>query len=552
MLFPVKIWCVENPDIFKIVNSNDEFLEYIKYTTQTNPNITWKEDYKHYSNPAAESYFSNFRKHQTDAFFACKENAKGQIILPTGTGKSMVQIGLHLSDAIDKINESKLGTYVIACHRIMLCKQLIADLISQFIACGIPFDVLFVSSESVSNSDFKLNLRNHNVTSTTNPNEIKIAQTKANNLGRHLLIVSTYHSIDNLQKLSKIDIVTYDEAHETVTSDFFVNLKLVDSLIVRKYFFTATPKHINKIEGMANEAFYGKVIASKSAKEMILAGEMVKPILHVVDCKVSNASPETMLIKTTIESFSKHSEHVYGHDANSGKIGPKLLVATRGTTELMLIHNSLEFREFCKREDIQVFAFGSSDDAVYSHNFVKLHKSVPFTKMKQLNDSDKAIFLHIDILSEGIDLPSITGVLLQRAMNRAKLLQTIGRACRLYKDDRFNLYNGILNIHEKSKFVKPWAHVLIPRYFDKEMDSVKTLIKDMYTEYGIVPEDIIRDDEFVGGSNTNITTVTEDEPTTYDEKGYDIYHYLESICDEIIEENILNLTVKDFLKWRIQ
>jgi len=53
--------------------------------------------------------------------------------------------------------------------------------------------------------------------------------------------------------------------------------------------------------------------------------------------------------------------------------------------------------------------------------------------MKELRDCDNALIFHYDILSEGIDVDGITGVVLLRNMQHAKLLQTIGRAVRVYK-----------------------------------------------------------------------------------------------------------------------
>ena len=43
------------------------------------------------------------------------------------------------------------------------------------------------------------------------------------------------------------------------------------------------------------------------------------------------------------------------------------------------------------------------------------------------------MIFHYDILSEGIDVDGITGVFLMRNLGLAKLLQTIGRAIRVYK-----------------------------------------------------------------------------------------------------------------------
>ena len=55
--------------------------------------------------------------------------------------------------------------------------------------------------------------------------------------------------------------------------------------------------------------------------------------------------------------------------------------------------------------------------------------------MQDLKSCENALIFHFDILSEGIDVDGITGVAIMRNMGLSKLLQTIGRAIRLYKPD---------------------------------------------------------------------------------------------------------------------
>ena len=47
--------------------------------------------------------------------------------------------------------------------------------------------------------------------------------------------------------------------------------------------------------------------------------------------------------------------------------------------------------------------------------------------MKTMRDCSDAIIFHYDILSEGIDIPGITGVVIDRDMDLFKMQQTIGR-----------------------------------------------------------------------------------------------------------------------------
>jgi hypothetical protein len=60
----------------------------------------------------------------------------------------------------------------------------------------------------------------------------------------------------------------------------------------------------------------------------------------------------------------------------------------------------------------------------------KISRNVFF---QQLRETDNALIFHYDIISEGIDIDGITGVVINRNMTLSKLLQTIGRAVRKYK-----------------------------------------------------------------------------------------------------------------------
>jgi superfamily II DNA or RNA helicase len=50
-------------------------------------------------------------------------------------------------------------------------------------------------------------------------------------------------------------------------------------------------------------------------------------------------------------------------------------------------------------------------------------------------NTNRCIIIHCDTLAEGIDIDGIGGILLMRDLGMAKLIQTIGRACRAAKAD---------------------------------------------------------------------------------------------------------------------
>jgi len=84
-----------------------------------------------------------------------------------------------------------------------------------------------------------------------------------------------------------------------------------------------------------------------------------------------------------------------------------------------------------------------------------------------------------------------------RSLSDVGFKQGIGRACRLQKDDRIDLYNGTLKPGLKAKYIKPYAWVYIPDISIGSADYVqeyKDLLETLIDEYGLDPEfiDVIK------------------------------------------------------------
>ena len=62
------------------------------------------------------------------------------------------------------------------------------------------------------------------------------------------------------------------------------------------------------------------------------------------------------------------------------------------------------------------------------------------------------------MLSEGIDIPSLTGVMIINYKELSTLSQIIGRSLRLHSSDRKNIAE---NFDFKNR-IKPYAYILLP------------------------------------------------------------------------------------------
>lgn len=111
-----------------------------------------------------------------------------------------------------------------------------------------------------------------------------------------------------------------------------------------------------------------------------------------------------------------------------------------------------------------------------------------------MSDIDEAIIFHVRILTEGIDVPGITGVMIMNDLTLSIFLQTLGRSTRLYSKDRERLYNNSIKYNELEKFVKPFAWIIIPIYGiigNDLKDNIRSMIYSLRT-YGFnAMEDIV-------------------------------------------------------------
>lgn len=467
------------------------------------------------------------------------ETSKGQVSLPTGTGKTRVQVSVHMELMKKNHENSKLGVHVIGAHRLALCNQLLHEFIPKVIQHNLPFDILFVGSDRFNDDVVYSKYKDQGInkyilesTSTTRQEEVKIAYEKSKAFNRHLVIVSTYHSFDKLKVIPNIDICTYDEAHTLIGEQFFNNILEVKN-ISHNYFFTATRKVQGNFGGMNNEEVFGEVLYEKSPREMIEAGEIVAPRFHTIDSiDDGDFDNHSMLIKTTIEAFKEHRKKIKQCSKSPETIGAKLLITTSGNVELKELIEDSNFINFCMENNINVFSFSSEQGCTY--NFQKYPRNSVMEIMQNLSDDQDAILLHIDILTEGIDLPSITGIMPFRELNKTKLLQSIGRASRLLKTDRMKLYSGEISIKDKKNYIKPNCWILIPRFFKSlgDSNSMKDVVRSIVNSYEIPLEEYIVDDQYSCLSDDDLDRITTRDSSTKKDEESDLYSVYENVYIE--------------------
>ena len=162
------------------------------------------------------------RPHQLDALNAMSDNTKGQVIVPTGGGKTMCMI----EDVKRQFKSPVSKTIVVVAPRILLANQLSSEFLENITNVA----VAHVHSGET-----------HHFSTT---NTINITHWDSTNPHNHKLIFTTYHSLHKIQNsMVEVDTIYFDESHNAVQKNFIEAVEYYSIYASRCYFFTATPKH---------------------------------------------------------------------------------------------------------------------------------------------------------------------------------------------------------------------------------------------------------------------------------------------------------------------
>jgi len=373
------------------------------------------------------------RPHQQRALDALLQHRKGQVIFPTGGGKTNVAI----FDAIREFQSDAPKTIVVVAPRIMLAEQLS----SEFLEVITTVAVLHVHSGETHHQ------------STTKPAEIYNWSRRAY---KHQLIFTTYNSLQRLQQADlHVDTIYFDEAHNSVQRHFFPATEHFASNADRCYFFTATPKHSATISkpGMNDAAVYGNVICNVPAPELVEGGFIVPPKVVVQQFE--------MLGKGQIVADVDCENLIQTIDAQD--VG-KVLICSKATKQIVSL---ISQTDFCKQLEDRGFSWmyiTSKTGAVIDGH--KVNREVFFDTLSAWgkDDSKKFVVLHHSILSEGINVSGLEAVLFMRSMDYIGISQTIGRVIRLHKDDAAALQSGRIAPGALQDYTKSFGLVCIPVY----------------------------------------------------------------------------------------
>ena len=495
-------------------------------------------------------------EYQQEAVDATDKHDKGIVVMPTGTGKTFIQASILINDIR---NNPGFRIYVINAPRIMLSIQLLKEVFEYNIDAKIDARYMAVHSGKLGelkelqeyrkkHTDFDPAL----IPSSTSTIEIKDMVGKAKSENQPLIFLSTYNSTIRIQDAlnsEEINIALNDEAHYLTQERFNSDFNKMD--IERKYFFTATTKETPSSEGlgMNNSDFYGNRIHVMTPLQAINLGKMVRPRVHYVspsDELMSQDELDKNLGRVVIDSFNKHS------DLLKNGLKGKMLIAASGTNDMkQLIGDDLIF-DFINGGG-KFYAVASDKDV---DNYIngKTVSRVEWLKQLQIDGSNanqEMIVIHYDILTEGIDVPGLTGVLFLRNLKKSKFIQTLGRVARLNILDRKLIDDKIITPNDLGKMNKPYAWIILPalkREDDDKVANLEYLIEEL-RDYGFDPkEDIEPNDR----GNGNSEVENNDIVPTDNSLGRNIAKAIENYEHVIEDERVSSLTWEDIVQEEVK
>ena len=374
------------------------------------------------------------------------KHQKGQLIVPTGGGKTMCMI----TDAISQFSSSN-NTIVVVAPRILLTQQLSEDFLEMIGISNLSVKVMHVHSGHTS----------HYTTTKSS----RIFNWVVDNWQKNKIIFTTYHSLHRIQESGiPVDTIYFDEAHNSTQKHFFPATEYFSSGNRRCYFFTATPKHSNTIQGMNNEYVYGKVLEQVPAPELIMSGTILPPKVIVKQLQMVKGSDTTYELDrdNLLETISEQ------------KVG-KVLICARRTSQITGLLSETDFGTVLRYRGYSWMYITSKTGAVIDGKKVSREKFFRILNAWGKDNKKKFVVLHHSILSEGINVAGLEAVLFMRNMNYIGISQTIGRVIRLRHDDKRNINDGLIQPGALEQYNKSFGLVVVPVYDKVGISTSKSI-----------------------------------------------------------------------------
>ena len=345
------------------------------------------------------------RPHQLSALDAMSASDRGQIIVPTGGGKTICMI-----EDVKRQFKSPFGeTIVVVAPRILLANQLCSEVLEQNLDGNYNVGVAVAHVHSGETHYY----------STTKASRISVWSAK--NVANNQIIFTTYHSLHRIQESGiHVDAIYFDEAHNAVQKNFIEAVEYYSMYASRCYFFTATPKHsIGSRVGMNDTDIFGGVICNVPAPKLVKQGYILPP--KVVIKKIDLVD----------DSRFKHEQDCdCVLDTIDDQDVDKILICARSTKQIINLVSQTSFINDLSCRGYSWMMITSKTGAVIDGKKVNREEFFNTLNTWGKDSSKRFVVMHHSILSEGINVKGLEAAMFLRNMDYIGISQTIGRVIR--------------------------------------------------------------------------------------------------------------------------
>ena len=415
-----------------------------------------------------DSLKDTLRPHQLRAYDKMTTEKSGQIIIPTGGGKTFIMIAdCHRLVTTTPRNPQ---TIVIVAPRILLANQL-----SNEFESALP-NVKIAHVHSGETHHF----------STTDHRYL--THWSCSNPQYDKLIFTTYHSLHRvLDSMVNINRIYFDEAHNGTSKVFFKQIKRVADSQIDRFFFTATPRisrsknSVSAERGMNNAEIYGDKLEETPAKELIDSGTILYP--KVIPF-------ETDRERNKLNAHEVDSDNLKDILTNITDNNPKVLVSAPTTRILWNMLSQTDIQSWLLEHDYNIMHITSKHGAVINGKKVGREKFFETLTDWGKDDNKKFVIFHYSILSEGINVPGLTHSVMLRNLPTIEMAQTIGRVIRIHQKDYDDMNSGKIPAGSYQLYHKKHGKIVVPmtgKYGQRIAKRLQAVVSYIFVE-GIPPK----------------------------------------------------------------
>jgi superfamily II DNA or RNA helicase len=403
------------------------------------------------------------KPHQRAAISAAKAHfiggkaARGRLIMPCGTGKSLA--AYWIAEAL------RAKIVLVAVPSLALIRQSVTDWTREFLAHDeVPDWICVCSDETVGKLErdefvgevYELGLPTH-----TNPREIA-ALLRVPSEGSKI-VFTTYQSSEKLAAAARqadirFDLAILDEAHKTVgvRSKHFATLLRDKKINIRhRLFMTATERVFrgssDDVLSMDNERDYGKCFFQMSYKEAIrrrIISDYKILTMTVSDARIRQLIHENRILNLNLRNLNEAE----AQSAAAG-IALKRVFRRHDIKHAISFHRSIRAADrFREQQDVLNRLRDSSPRTINLHISSKKTAGERSDLLREFVSHKRSLMTNARCLTEGIDVPAIDCVLFaDPKQSRIDIVQAAGRALRRHSGKEYGYILLPLVVPQKMK-----------------------------------------------------------------------------------------------------